>query len=352
MTHPPMVSPMLDPTPIFEAFRGNHGTELLTAAVCHFRVFERLAPGPLPFDDLRRDLGLADRPAVVLVTALRALGLLADDEEGRIGLTELARDHLTPGAAFDVSGYVGLAASGPAVVEMVERLRTNRPAGSAADEAGAAFIFKEGIGSAMEREDSARSLTMALAGRARNVAPVLAERCPLDDARVLLDVAGGTGIYSIAWLLRHPDLRAIVWDRPEVLKVAVEMAGHYGVADRLEARPGDMFKDDVPEGADAILLSNVLHDWDVADCWVLVSRCASALRPGGRLLIHDVFLDDDLAGPLPIALYSASLFRLTEGRAYSAKEYRTWLADAGLVPGEVTPTLIHCGVLPAVKVTD
>ena len=47
-------------------------------------------------------------------------------------------------------------------------------------------------------------LVLGLALWAR-VAPVLAERCPLDDARLLLDVAGGTGIYSIAWLLRHPD---------------------------------------------------------------------------------------------------------------------------------------------------
>ena len=280
------------------------------------------------------------------------MGLLADDAEGRVGLTELARDHLTPGSAFDVSGYIGLAAGSPGVVEMVERLRTNRPAGSGEDEAGAAFIFKEGIGSAMEAEASARTLTMALAGRARNVAPALAERCPLTDARVLLDVAGGTGLYSIAWLLRHPDLRAIVWDRPEVLKVAREMAEAHGVADRLEVRPGDMFQDPVPEGADAILLSNVLHDWDVADCWVLVSRLAAALRPGGRMLVHDVFLNDAHDGPLPVALYSADLFRLTEGRAYSAAEYRAWLTAAGLAPGEVIPTLIHCGVLPAVKVTD
>ncbi len=352
MTHPPMVSPMLDPTSIFEVFRGNHGTELLTAAVSHFRVFERLSHGPMTFDELRRDLSLAERPTMVLVTALRAFGLLLDDDEGKIGLTELARDHLTPGAHFDVSGYIGLASGSPGVVEMIERLETNRPAGSGSDEEGAAFIYKEGIESAMEAEASARSLTLALAGRARVVAPVLAEKCPLDDARVLLDVAGGTGIYSIAWLLRHPDLRAIVWDRPEVLKVAVEMAETYGVADRLEARPGDMFKDPMPEKADVILLSNVLHDWDVPDCWVLVSRCASALRPGGRLLIHDVFLNDALDGPLPIALYSASLFRLTEGRAYSAREYRTWLESAGFVPGEVVPTLIHCGVLSAVKVAD
>lgn len=352
MTHPPMVSPMLDPTSIFEVFRGNHGTELLTAAVAHFRVFERLSHGAMSFDELRRDLNLAERPAVVLVTALRAFGLLVDDEDGRIGLTELARDHLTPGAHFDVSGYIGLASGSPGVLEMIERLETNRPAGSAADEEGAAFIYKEGIESAMEAEASARSLTLALAGRARNVAPVLAEKCPLDDARLLLDVAGGTGIYSIAWLLRHPTLHAIVWDRPEVLKVAREMAETYGVSDRLETRAGDMFKDPVPEKADVILLSNVLHDWDIPDCWVLVSRCASALRPGGRLLIHDVFLNDALDGPLPVALYSASLFRLTEGRAYSAKEYRTWLESAGFVPGEVVPTLIHCGVLSAVKVAD
>jgi SAM-dependent methyltransferase len=352
MTRPPMVSPMLDPTSIFEIFRGNHGTELLTAAVVHFRVFESLAHGPMTFDELRRSLALADRPAIVLITALRAFGLIVEDEEDRLTLTELARDHLTPGSHFDVSGYIGLAAEAPGVIEMVERLRTNRPAGAASDEAGAAFIFKEGIESAMEAEASARSLTLALAGRAKNVAPVLAEKCPLDNARLLLDVAGGSGIYSIAWLLRHPQLKAIVWDRPEVLKVAVEMAEAYEVADRLEARPGDMFKDPVPEGADAILLSNVLHDWDAADCGVLVTRFAGALRPGGRLLIHDVFLNDTLDGPLPIALYSASLFRLTEGRVYSAREYKTWLKDAGLIPGEVVPTLIHCGVLSGIKVSD
>jgi hypothetical protein len=109
-----------------------------------------------------------------------------------------------------------------------------------------------------------------------------------------------------------------------------------------------MFNDPLP-ASDAILLSNVLHDWDVGDCQRLVNRCAASLNPGGRLLIHDVFLNDNLDGPLPIALYSASLFSLTEGRAYSASEYRSWLNTAGLTPCEVVPTLIHCGVLTGAK---
>lgn len=137
-------------------------------------------------------------------------------------------------------------------------------------------------------------------------------------------------------------------DRPEVLKIAAEMAAAQGVADRLACQPADMFSDALPGGADVVLLSNILHDWDVPECRTLIRRCAAALEPGGRLLIHDVFLDDDLGGPLPVALYSAALFTLTEGRAYSAAEYRAWLAEARLTPGTVTPTLIHCGVLAGI----
>jgi hypothetical protein len=168
----------------------------------------------------------------------------------------------------------------------------------------------------------------------------------------LLDVGGGTGIYSIAFLQRQPSLRAIVWDRPKVLEVAREMAASYGVADRLECRPGDMFVDPVPLGCDVMLLSNVLHDWDVPECRALLRRCSEALLAGGRLLIHDVFLNDALDGPLPVALYSAALFALTEGRAYSAAEYRGWLTESGLSPGPIVSTLVHCGVLPAAQKAD
>jgi len=44
-----------------------------------------------------------------------------------------------------------------------------------------------------------------------------------------------------------------------------------------------------------------------------------------------------------------ALFYLTEGRAYSAAEYRMWPGEVGLVTGEIVPTRVHCGVLPAAK---
>jgi ubiquinone/menaquinone biosynthesis C-methylase UbiE len=336
-----------DPTPIFELFRGNYAAELLTAAVAHFGLFGRLSESPLTFHELRGALGLAERPAVVLVTALRAMDLI-DEVEGRLTLTPIAREHLVPGGPFDVGDYVGLAAQSPGVLAMVDRLKTDRPANIDSSK-GAAFIYRDGMASAMEQAASARHFTLALAGRAKNVAPHLAEVVDLRDAHCVLDVGGGTGIYSIAMLKRFPHLRAVVLDRPEVLRIAEEIAAQYGVGDRLELVPGDMFADPLPRDCDVVLLSNILHDWNVPECRELVSRCAAVLPSGGRLLIHDVFLNDALDGPLPIALYSAALFTLTEGRAYSAGEYSQWLQEAGLRVSDVVPTLIHCGVLTGWK---
>ena len=236
-----------------------------------------------------------------------------------------------------MNDYLGLAADSPNVLAMLQRLRTNKPDG-AGEEEGTSFIFKEGEESKMDQESEARRLTLSLAGRAKNVAPHLATNHPLPNAEVLLDLGGGSGIYAIAYLLAQPELQATVMDRPEVLKVAEEFAGKHGVGDRLK------FTDELPS-CDVTLLSNVLHDWDLPECEALVQRCADAVKPGGEVVIHDVFLNDEMDGSLPIALYSASLFSLTEGRAYSAAEYKGMLEKAGLRPGEVTPTLVHCGAL-------
>src|SRR4249920_108104 len=89
--------PITDPTSIFEHLRGSYATELLTAAVCHFNLFGRLAQEPRSVRELAADLALHDRPAVVLTTALRAMGLLRDNGRCKLALTELAHEHLLPG---------------------------------------------------------------------------------------------------------------------------------------------------------------------------------------------------------------------------------------------------------------
>jgi hypothetical protein len=146
------------------------------------------------------------------------------------------------------------------------------------------FTFRDGVESAMDDEAAARKLTLALAGRAKNVAPALARNLDLAGTKVLLDVGGGTGIYSLALLRANPPA-----------------GGRLGPAGRAEGRPrvrrrtrvarpgraaaGRHVRRPVPAGSDAILVSNILHDWDAPECRTLVRRLAAALPAGGRLLV-------------------------------------------------------------------
>jgi SAM-dependent methyltransferase len=342
--------PPSNPTNLFDLLRAGYASELLIASVAHLGIFEYLSPSSRTFAEVRDALGLSDRAANVLLTGLRAMALVDSDGSGKLRLSATARNHLTRGEPFYIGDYCALSAESASVLTLVERLKTSRPAEATSVGQGAAYIFRDGLDSAMEEERTARELTFALAGRARNVAPHLAASMPLSEHGVLLDVGAGSGVYSIAILQKNRGWRAILLERPEVLKVASELARQAGVADRMEFYPGDMFVAAFPK-VDAVLLSNVLHDWDVTECRTLVERCAGALLPGGKLYVHDAFLNDDLAGPLEVALYSVALFTLTEGRAYSAAEMKAWLSEAGLVYESLHPTLVHCSVLIASKST-
>jgi hypothetical protein len=340
--------PITDPAPIFELYRGAYATAILVAAVSEFRLLEKLASAAMTASDIARELAISARGANVLIVGLRAMKLLSDESSGQVGLTDLAREHLA-GGEFDISDYVSQASQTPAVREFVERLRSNRPAGAAPQEQGVGWIYRDGMRSAMDQEAAARKLTLALAGRARNVAPVTARRVPLTDTKVLLDVGGGTGIYSFAFLRHNPDLRAIIWDRPQVLKIAGELADREGLSGRVQLLAGDMFADPVPPGCEVMLLSNILHDWDVPECRKLVGRLAQALPSGGKLLIQDAFLNDTMDGPLNVALFSANLFCVTEGRCYSAAECAGWLREAGLRVQPLIRTIADCAVLSGIN---
>lgn len=335
-----------DPGIIFDYFRSNYATELLTAAVAHFGVFKALAERPLEHDELCRAIGLARRPGIVLTTALAAMKLI-ERRDGKWHATEIAADHLVAGRDHDIGGYVSLMATAPGVLELVERLKTNRPANESGP--GAAFIYRDGLKSAMDNAALARHFTMALAGRARVVAPFLVDKLDWSGKRKLLDVGSGSGFFAIAAVERWPQLAAVALDRPEVLRVAREMAGQSSAGGRISFLEADMFADSYPRDCDVILLSNILHDWDEPECEKLVARCAEALPSGGQLVIHDVLLHDTLDGPLNMAVYSAALFSLTEGRAYSEREYRAWIASAGLVYEQTVPTLTQCHAIVARK---
>jgi hypothetical protein len=73
----------------------------------------------------------------------------------------------------------------------------------------------------------------------------------------------------------------------------------------------------------------ILHDWDEVKCRGILKKCFDALPPGGMVIISELLVNDEKAGPAPAALMSLNMLIETEGRNYTPSEYSAWLREAG-----------------------
>lgn len=343
--------PQHDTTAFLDEFRAAQLSHLLVAAATEFDVGQALCDAPRTFAELRQQLNLAERPAIVLLTGLRSMGLI-DVEGPLIRLTDYGREKLSPESPFHLCGYVGLGAFSGDVRQMIECLQRDHPAG------GVSFVYHdEGRPSALDDPATAGVLARAMADRARSIAPFLAEAVDLSGAQTLVDVGGGHGLYSYALLEKHPRLQAFIVDRAPALQVAREYATLLGVEDRVQLVPGNVHTIDLEQTPDVVLIANLLHDYSAADAEAIVRHFAAALAPGGRMLVLDAFLDSVpegappiSPGPREVAAYSALLFSICEGRCYRLDEVQRWLRNAGLRVEEAVPPLpAHGGVVTGWK---
>jgi acetylserotonin N-methyltransferase len=96
-------------------------------------------------------------------------------------------------------------------------------------------------------------------------------------------------------------------------------------------------------------MSNIFHDWDEETCAVLASHAFTALPSGGRILLHEMLLDDDGSGPLPASGFSMMMLAGTKGRQYSFSELARLLADAGFVDPAVREAYGDFSLVSATK---
>jgi 2-polyprenyl-3-methyl-5-hydroxy-6-metoxy-1,4-benzoquinol methylase len=338
-------TPVTDPTRLFDLAEGMHAIEALTAAVAWLHLFERLAEHPSTEAQICAALDVAPRPARVLMTLLTALDLVSRDTQGVYSVTRLAQEHLLPASPWSLVPCFDVLKDRPTCLEMLRVLRTGKPMGAPEPDQDGPPAWAEG----MSEEAFAEFFLNAIDSRNAYLADAVASQLDLRGSRRLLDVAGGSGIYSCALARRNADLYATVLEKPPVDAVARRAIERRGVAERVSVVSGDMLGAPLPQGYDVHLYSNVIHDWDEADVRRIFRSSFSALPSNGRIVVHDALLHDDKQNLLAVAQYSILLMSFTAGRCYSVAEICALLQETGFTNIVHDPTVVHRSLVIASK---
>ncbi len=146
-----------------------------------------------------------------------------------------------------------------------------------------------------------------------------------DSVRTVVDVGGGTGTQLAEILRARPTVRGILVDLPGTVARSAQTFQDAGVADRVTA-VGQSFFDPLPPGADLYLLKKVLGDWPDREATAILSRCAEAARPAGRVVVLGGVSPDEQDGPTPELL----MMVLVGGKGWNLREFRELAQAAGL----------------------
>lgn len=179
-----------------------------------------------------------------------------------------------------------------------------------------------------EHPDERENFAHAMMGFTVMSASAIAAIYPFDEVRRLCDVGGGRGTLLSEVLLRHPHLRAVLADASGVLESARELLGGRGVLERVELAPSSFFER-VPEGCDAYILKNVLHDWDDEVCKKILRVVRQAMKPGDRVILCEALVDAGSRDRTHTTIDLQMLVACEEGRERSLGELRRLLEATG-----------------------
>jgi ubiquinone/menaquinone biosynthesis C-methylase UbiE len=292
---------------------------LLKTAV-DLELFTHIAGGARSTAALASASGADPRALGIVLDALTALGVLRKDADG-YGLDPITQLLLVKDSPAYMGAFTRITLSPElwsGVGQLTEIVRSGKPPQKMVEVPDHPFweTFSEA---------SAQASAMTAQGVAEHLG------ADPDAAVEILDVAAGSGVYGFTALQRLPKARLTSFDWEAVLKHARRIAERHGVADRVTWLAGSAFETPLPAAHyDVIICSHFYHHFDGAQNLDLSKRLFAALKPGGRLLVHDFIPDDARAAHEPALMFAIVMLTTTErGNAYTMADYRPWLEDAG-----------------------
>lgn len=237
-------NPVSDPTQFFDRINElNDAAHLLCAiiAASEIGLFDLLSP-PVPREQVYRSC--PRREMVESLIDLLIEGRILTEEEGLLSCTGIAAEYISRSSPFCQLSYLK---------KLVWHLSEHW--------VNLADIIRNGPVLYQEDEFFARwslpsMASNAVAGRLQEVARKISSLSGFSDTRTMIDLGGGHGLYAMALARQNPDLKAVVFDLPEVAPLARSYIGKYGMEEQVRVVAGDFFSDSFGSGYDIILSSS------------------------------------------------------------------------------------------------
>ena len=160
-----------------------------------------------------------------------------------------------------------------------------------------------------------------------------------DENLVILDLGGGPGTFAIRFCQEYPNIKATVFDLPDVIGVSKEIISNYevNIQKRITLIAGNFETDNLGENIyDVIFMSNILHALPRGDVEILFTKCHKALKKNGMLVIRDMVLSNDRTSPLDGSLLSLNMLLTSErGQVYTIDEFQQSLTKNGFTTGHI-----------------
>jgi hypothetical protein len=272
---------------------------------------------------------------------LAGLGILSERPEQRFALTNLgeALKNDAPGSARSTVIYSGSPWVQSGWDNLVYSVQTGKPG------------FEKAQGTALfeylaQHPEDASLFSETMVGIHNQEPPAVAAAYDFSIFKTIVDVGGATGNMLATVLAHHAGPRGVLFDRPHVVNDAPPLLDAKGVRDRVMIEPGDFFKG-VPPGADAYVLSHIIHDWDDDQCLTILGHVRKAMNPDGRLLIVEMVLPPGDT-PHPGKMLDIAMLVMSGGQERTGDEYALLFSKAGFRLAQVVPTNSAASIVEAV----
>jgi len=310
-------------------------------AAAKLGLADQLASGPKSAVELAGPLHVHAPSLHRLMRTLASLGILTERIEQRFALTDLGEALRTgaPGSARSAVIFSGSPSSQSGWDNVVYSIETGKPG----------FEKAQGVGFfdyLMQHPEDASLFSEMMVGVHSHEPPAVAAAYDFSVFSTIVDVGGATGNMLAAVLAQHGGPRGILFDRPHVVTDAPTLLDAKGVSDRVTIEPGDFFKS-VPIGADAYILSHVIHDWNDDQCLMILNHIREAMNVAGRLLLVEMVLPLGDT-PHPGKILDITMLVQMGGRERTETEYASLLSKAGFRLTQVVPTSSAASIVEAV----